>query len=99
MMRRAGIAGLLLAACLLASGCGPDEPFTRQRYETLYIGMQETQVRQRLGEPTQSTNGRWVYIHEEPYYAAVVEFADGRLVDQAWTWDRDTDLSSLAGAR
>ena len=78
----------LLVGGLLAAGlcAGCQERFTRQRYETIYVGMPDWQVRNILGEPdVETTKGSWSYVHNEPYYRATFRFDSGSVKDKAWS--------------
>jgi hypothetical protein len=77
---------VLLSAALLATifcgGC--NEQFTKQRYETIYIGQSQMEVEKILGNPEARFSDSWTYLHEEPFYKAVIQFRDGRVSDKAW---------------
>lgn len=85
MTRRALCAVLLTAVTLCAAGC--HKQFTRPRYETLYIGQPAEQVEKTLGKPDARFQGTWTYIHDDPFYKAIIKFDHGRVVDKAW-YDR-----------
>ncbi len=78
------LAGLLLAACL--AGC--NRSFTRERYETIYIGQPDWDVREVLGRPTLQQADAWTYVHSKtPYYQAVIYFRDGKVVGKDWSYE------------
>ncbi len=81
---------LLLGAGLLAVGfcAGCQKKFTRQRYETIYIGMPDRQVRKILGEPHLARGESWRYLHEKPFYKAIIEFENGRVKSKSWSLER-----------
>jgi hypothetical protein len=81
-MTRAVLCLLLTAVVLCAVGC--QEKFTRQRYETIYIGQPAPQVERTLGDPEAKFSDTWTYIHETPFYKAIIKFENGRVVDKAW---------------
>ena len=87
MAPRAGIVRVLLASSLLAAflaaGCGAE--FTRQNFETVYVGMPARAVERKLGPPQERTAARWVYTHRGPYYRAEIVFRDGRVAETVWS--------------
>ncbi len=88
-MKRTGI--WLLAAGLLVTGTlsGCQRKFTRQRFETLCVGMPDVEVRNVLGKPAAKSPDRWTYLHKMPYYRAIIVFEDGKLIDKQWSVERD----------
>jgi len=90
MARR--ITRLLLAVFLLAGlCCGCQGKFTRQRYETIYPTMPDWKVREILGKPDAESQDRWTYLHQCPYYKAVIHFEDSRVKEKSWSNDRFAD--------
>jgi len=87
-MKRWGILSLSLGVVLAGVCCGCDAKFTRQRYETLHVGMVASEVREILGPPDVRRGETWQYVHHKPYYRAEIEFENGRLKDMFWTTDR-----------
>ncbi|MFP4052779.1 MAG: hypothetical protein ACLFV7_02835 [Phycisphaerae bacterium] len=81
---------VLLGAMLLAGGCAR-EPFTRVNYETVYLGQVADEVEATLGAPDRVEGSRWVYIHRQPFYQAIIAFDEGRVVSKQWSWDRPRD--------
>ncbi len=83
---------LLLVACALLSvsaGCAHRYRFTRQRYETIYDGQKAPQVEKTLGRPLRRTDREWTYVHEKPFYQAVIYFdPDARVTGTVWYYDR-----------
>lgn len=79
--------GLVAAVfCTVCGGC-QQETFTRQRYETIHMGMQGWQVRSVLGEPGAEESRSWSYRHEMPFYRATIVFDDqGRVTDKSWSY-------------
>lgn len=75
---------LVVAAVFVAGACAGCEKFTRARYETVYVGMPEFEVEQTLGAPTARFSDSWSYLHDEPFYKAIIQFRDGRVSDKAW---------------
>jgi hypothetical protein len=84
--RRHALAVLVLLASL-AAGCARQR-FTRQNFETLYVGMPAASVERKLGEPDRRLGDRWVYVSERPYYRAEVLFRNGRVAEMDWSYDR-----------
>ena len=81
------ICGLVFAGAVL-SGC--QRQFTRERYETIYEGQPDYNVRSKLGRPTRDTANLWTYVNEKPeYYRAEIWFQDGRVVRKRWSTDRE----------
>ncbi len=74
------VVGALLAGML--GGC--QERFTRPRYDTVTTGLTESQVVDRIGKPDSRFQNRWVFTHEEPFYRAVIEFHNGRVIRKEW---------------
>jgi len=83
-------AAIFLAAAVTVCGCGGPGKFTRVRYEVVHLGMEPEQVISTLGSPAQTTNDRWTYVNEIPYYRAVIRFEDGRVVGRSWSYERPT---------
>jgi len=77
------LAVISLSVLCLHAGCQP--AFTRQQYETVYVGQTADDVQRALGQPTESTGTAWVYVHEKPYYRAEIQFTDGRVVRKSWS--------------
>ena len=99
MMHRDWIIHLSLAAALLAgsfaAGCAPK--FSRQKFETIYVGMPAYAVEQKLGEPQESTPALWVYTGR-PYYRAEIIFRDGRVVETRWSYERPETTRPAGGS-
>lgn len=72
-----------------ATGCGGSGEFDRVNYDTIYLGQPADAVRQRLGEPTHESQGEWIYIHEMPFYKALIRFDDGVVADKQWSYRRE----------
>jgi hypothetical protein len=72
-------AGVLLGMC---AGC--QEQFTRQRYETIYVGQPAFEVEKTLGTPDARFSDTWTYLHSDPFYKAIIEFEDSRVTNKAW---------------
>ena len=87
-MKRSTI--ILLAVLLGWAGfcAGCQGKFTRQRYETIYLGMPDWEVRGILGDPTAEADGVWSYIHHEPYYSATIQFEESRVKDKRWSYEK-----------
>ena len=81
---------LVVLALLLAAwpvGCH-SAPFTRQRYETLYVGQPDWDVRNVLGPPTYQEADVWTYVHTDtPYCWAVIYFRDGKVTGKEWSYE------------
>jgi hypothetical protein len=77
---------LLVTATLLAAlptGCGPK--FTRVDYETIFVGQQQWDVQQAIGEPTSTIGSKWIYENDMPFYKAVIWFEGARVTKKAWS--------------
>jgi len=70
-----------VGACLIA-GC--EQKFTRQKFETVYVGMPDYAVEQKLGRPQETTPDKWAYTGRRPYYRVEIIFRDGRVVETKW---------------
>ncbi len=83
-------ASLAIIALLLVSACcvGCQDSFTRQRYETIYHGMPDWQVRNILGEPTISNHQTWQYVNDHPYYKAILRFEEGKVAEKTWSYEK-----------
>ena len=87
-------ATILLAAVLLVCLCaGCQQKFTRQQYETIYVGMPDWQVRNVLGQATVTHGDAWAYVNESPYYRATIEFENSHVTGKRWSSDRFADQS------
>jgi outer membrane protein assembly factor BamE (lipoprotein component of BamABCDE complex) len=69
-------------------GCNSQQKFTRQCYETIYIGMPRQQVHHVLGEPNVVEKNSWRYVNEMPYYEAIIIFDDGCVKDKSFSNER-----------
>jgi len=79
--RMIGVA--LAAVAMMAAGC----KLTRKNYQAVGVGQETDQVRQVLGEPQYTFEGRWVYTRDEPRDLTMVEIyfdPDGRVIGKAW---------------
>lgn len=77
------LAVLALAATL--AGCSK---FSRERYETIYLGQPADSVRRKLGRPDEQDPGRWFYEHARaPYHAAEITFVNGQVSGKRWFVD------------
>ncbi len=74
-------AGMVLAAVATA-GC--QDKFSRQNYETVYVGMVPREVKQVLGRPDEKTPETWTYRRERPCEIAVIDFKDCRVTKKQW---------------
>lgn len=81
------ILSAIAAMALLAVGCGGPE-FSRATYETIYLGQPADSVESKLGEPTRRDDRKWIYVNDEPWYRAVIEFENGQVTDKHWWWTR-----------
>ena len=78
-----------LTAAVFCAGC-QQEKFTRQRYETIHMGMPDWQVRGILGEPNAEENQSWSYLHEMPFYRATIDFdGQGQVKDKSWSYRKN----------
>jgi len=89
-MKRWGILSLSLGVLLAGAGCGAK--FTRQRYETLHVGMSASEVRDILGRPDAERGESRRSVHDKPSYQAAIEFENARLKDMSWSTDRKASL-------
>jgi hypothetical protein len=80
------IVAVALAAVLLApTGCNK---FTRQRYETIYVGQPVSQVEEFLGKPDYRSEGDLIYVNRRPYYRAVIHTKDGKVSGKHWSVEK-----------
>lgn len=80
---------LLLGGLVGVNVCGGcQDKFTRQRYETVYLGMPDWQVRRTLGEPSVDANGVWSYVHHQPYYSATIGFENTCVKHKSWSYEK-----------
>jgi len=86
MMGRLGMT-ILVVAMLIVGGCAANK-FTRQRYDTIYVGQDKQSVREKLGEPTIELPEGWLYRNEMPYYEARILFSGDRVSEKAWIEER-----------
>ncbi len=84
--KRASLLAAMVVATMLCAGC--QKTLTRQKYDTLYIGQPDYAVRRMLGEPQLRTDGTWTYVHNDPYYRAVIDFQDNRIASKKWSYLR-----------
>ena len=89
MMARKQALGLMtvVVVAMLCVGCG-SKTLTRQKYDTLYIGQPDYAVQRMLGEPQSRNDGMWTYVHNKPYYRAMIDFQDNRVVSKKWSYVR-----------
>jgi hypothetical protein len=86
----------LIAVVLSAAGCtlAPYKKFDRQRYETLYHGQPDFEVQKTMGKPARIEGNQWTYIHETPYYQAVITFDENdELINKEWSLERPEPYS------
>ncbi|OQB81352.1 MAG: hypothetical protein BWX88_04289 [Planctomycetes bacterium ADurb.Bin126] len=79
---------VLVAALALGLFCAGCTKFTRERYETIYVGQPQFEVEATLGEPYARFSDTWTYINEKPFYKAIIQFKEGRVSDKAWADER-----------
>ena len=88
-------ARILMVAVLLSGfaigGC-TGQKFTRQQYDTLYVGQPPGGVYESLGEPQERRGDVWMYVNDRPFYRAAIVFEDDRLAKKFWTTDRNKPL-------
>jgi len=72
----------VVAVSSVLAGC--QQKFTRQNYDTIYIGQPAHQVEMSLGKPDVQFSNEWNYINEEPFYKAIIKIQDGKVVDKSW---------------
>jgi len=84
--KRALPAVMVVVAGMVCGGC--QERFTRQMFDTIYIGQPDYAVRRTLGEPESRSDGTWTYVHRRPYYRAVIDFKNNRVISKKWSYDR-----------
>ncbi len=87
-MRRSTILLLILGVLVWGACAGCQQKFTRQRYETIYLGMPDWEVQGILGDPTGEADGVWSYVHHEPYYSATIQFEESRVKDKRWSYEK-----------
>lgn len=83
-------AALLAAAVIvLAAGvAGCQSKFSRQAFETVYVGQPAADVEKTLGEPTVRYEDQWRYVTDFPYAMGTVFFEDGKVVRKTWVNER-----------
>ncbi len=80
---------LILVALLLAGSLAGCSRFTRQNYETIYVGQPAWDVERAMGRPTAIEGEEWVYLHEAaPYRRAVIRLVNGKVVGKSWSYER-----------
>lgn len=80
---------VILILSVLVAGLGGCSKFTRQHYETVYVGQPTWDVRRALGRPSRQDGNAWVYVHSSaPYYQAVIHFRDKKVTGKDWSYDR-----------
>jgi len=77
----------VLGGALLFAGCS--EKFTRDRYETLYVGQSAGEIEMALGEETDKvgifkTTDTVTYIHRDPFYKAIILIRSGKIAEKSW---------------
>jgi len=88
-IRRILMVCALAVSILSAPGCGGK--FNRTNYDTIYLSQPADDVRLVLGEPTEMTDNRWIYIHRRPFYQAAITFDSQMEVSQKrWSYQQDT---------
>jgi hypothetical protein len=90
------LAGALLVA-MAAAGCQQNQ-FTRQNYDTIYVGEDAAHVALAVGKPRATADDRWIYQNELPYYEAWVEFKDGKVSRKHWSDVRPPATSAPAAS-
>ena len=83
------ITATCLMLAVLCAGC--QSKFTRQNYETIYLGQPDYDVQSKLGQPDERRDGTWIYVREKPFSKAVIVIEDGRVADKNWSWYRDQE--------
>ena len=73
---------VIVALPLICAGCGPK--FTRQTYETVYVGQPAAEVEAIMGKPAAKFSDSWTYLHEDPFYKAIIGFESGRVRSKSW---------------
>ena len=91
-MSRARISMVVILLSGFAIGGCTGPKFTRQQYDTLYIGQPPGAVYASLGEPQEMRGDVWVYVNDRPFYRAVIVFEDDQLAKKSWTIDRNAPL-------
>ena len=75
---------ILLAAALACAGCAGPE-FSREKFDTIYVGQEAGEVQKVLGPPQKTSDGTWEYAKDRPYrQEARIWFRDGRVVRKKW---------------
>ena len=82
----ASVLAVVVVAAALCVGC--QKTFTRQKYDTLYVGQPDYAVRRMLWEPQFRSDGTWTYVHSNPYYRAVIDFQDNPITSKKWSYVR-----------
>ena len=80
----------VLVVIVLAGSFAGCNKFTRERYETIYVGQPADIVEKTLGKPYVKFSDTWTYEHNDaPYYKAVIMFKDGRVIGRSWYDERE----------
>jgi len=75
------------ALSLCITGCAPDK-MTHVNFETVYEGLGQEGVLNRLGEPTEKTDDAWIYIREQGgRKRAIINFKDGIVCSKFWQFE------------
>ncbi|MCE5324977.1 MAG: hypothetical protein LLG01_01035 [Planctomycetaceae bacterium] len=78
---------LAMVTMAMLGGCTSTPRFSRQRYDTLYTGMPDFEVRNILGNPKVEGGAAWEYEHFNPYYKAIIHFRNGAVARREWMND------------
>lgn len=81
----------LSAAVLLAGLLGGCNKFTAENYRMISPGMSQVEVENILGPTELKFSDQWNYEHDDPAYAAVIKFKDGKVTDKAWSDEHHID--------
>jgi hypothetical protein len=79
-------AAIILASVLVSSvGC---TRFTRQRYETVYVGQPVSEAQEILGAPDFRKDGDLIYVNYRPYHHTIIHVQDGKVSGKEWSVDK-----------
>ncbi len=85
-MRTTAIFLLVAALAVTSLGCGAK--FTRQRYDTVYIGAPADKLLRTLGKPDSRDGDTWAYTNDSPWYQAKFIISENTVAGKNFSYDR-----------
>ena len=79
---------LLLAAVLTVTSLGCAGKFTKQRFDTVYIGAPSGKLLRTLGRPDSRDGDTWTYTNNSPWYQAKFVISEDSVADKKFSYDR-----------